>query len=214
MKKFILFILYLCCAYSNVSLASSESDALKALLNPVNSMQAQFQQTVTNENGKVLQHTRGSLWLHKPKQFRWEIKGEDARLIVSNGKKIWDYDEDLSQVSIQPLAKNAQKLPIFFLSGDVTSLDQDFNVKYCQSSEKNTCFELIPKESADSDEQSGIFQRIVLRFENQVLKALETVDQLGQKTVFKFKDVKLNVAIPESRFQFVPPKGVDIIGKE
>lgn len=203
--------IWLCCLYSGILGASPAGDELKALLEPVTSMKATFKQTVTNEKGIILQSTQGLLWLQKPRQFRWEIKGRDARLIVSDGKKIWDYDEDLEQVSIRSLSKDEHKLPIFFLSGDVETLEQDFEIKNC-TPERDTCFELIPKESPSKDEQSGIFQSIQLKFKNRVLVSLETVDQLGQRTVFSFKEVQTNVAIPVTQFQFVPPKGVDVIG--
>lgn len=206
MKK---YLILLCCLYSGFLGASREGEALKALLQPITSMKAKFQQTVSNEKGKVLQQSKGELWLNKPRQFRWEIKGEAARVIVSDGKKIWDYDEDLSQVNIRALGKEESKLPVFLLSGEVDALDQDFEIKQCTPA-NDACYELIPKES----QETGIFQRIYLRFKNRELVELETLDQLGQRTVFKFKDVEMNKTIPPTRFQFVPPKGVDVIGKE
>lgn len=215
MKKYILFLL-VSWSYSGFLGASAIGDELKALLDPINSLEATFKQTVMNEKDKVLQSTEGMLWLQKPRQFRWEIKGNDAHLIVSNGKKIWDYDEDLAQVSIHSLDKDAKRLPIFFLSGDTSALEQDFEVKKC-TSQYDACFELIPKKSQKSieqDETSEIFQSIQLKFKKHVLVELETRDQLGQHTVFHFQDVQINKPIPVTRFKFVPPKGVDIIGNE
>jgi outer membrane lipoprotein carrier protein len=213
MKKVSLRLnLSLCLLYSSVLWASPSGDALKALLASVNSMEAKFQQKVSNENGKILQTSAGVFALKKPKQFRWEIKGNAARLVVSNGKKVWDYDEDLAQVSVRSLSTQEQKLPIFFLSGDTSALEKNFEIKQCAATQ-NTCFELVPRVS-ENQEKQDIFQKIRLQFKDKVLVELETLDELGQKTIFKFSDVKTNPAIPDNRFQFVPPKGVDIIGAE
>ncbi len=210
MKKLsIILSLSLFFGYAHPVWALAEGDALKALLAPINSMEGKFQQKVTNENGKVLQTSFGVFALQKPKQFRWEVKGKAARLVVSNGKKVWDYDEDLAQVSVRILSNREQKLPIFFLSGDTASLEKNFEIKSC-SAIQNTCFELHPKASGKQD----IFQKIRLQFKAKVLVELETLDELGQKTVFRFSDLKINPKLSANRFQFVAPKGVDIIGAE
>ena len=210
MKKLMIVLWF---SYSSFVWASTEGDALKALLEPVTRMEAHFKQKVMNEKGKVLQSTSGTLWLQKPGKFRWEIKGDAARWVVSDGKQVWDYDADLSQVSIRKLFQKEEKLPISFLSGDVSTLEQDFEIKTCTST-SDTCFELIPKESSNAkDEKQGIFQNIQLRFKEKVLIELKTLDQLGQQTVFTFSNVKNNQPIAPTRFQFVPPKGVDVIGE-
>jgi outer membrane lipoprotein carrier protein len=36
-------------------------------------------------------------------------------------------------------------------------------------------------------------------------------DSLGQTTTVRFNNVQVNAAIPASTFNFVPPKGTDII---
>lgn len=213
MKKLSLILsISLCAIYSHLVGASAAGDDLKALLEPVNSLEGKFQQKVTNENGRLLQTSTGVFALQKPKQFRWEIKGKAARLVVSNGKKVWDYDEDLAQVSVRTLSKHEQKLPIFFLSGDTASLEKNFEIKSCAATQ-NTCFELIPRVS-DKHEKQDIFQKIRLQFKNKELVELETLDELGQKTIFAFSDLKTNPKISANRFQFVAPKGVDIIGAE
>lgn len=212
MKK---LITVLCVFYSSFIWAGTEGDELKALLQPVTRMQANFQQKVMNEEGKILQSTTGSLWLEKPGKFRWEIKGDAPRWVISDGTRVWDYDADLSQVSVRKLFQKEEKLPISFLSGDVDTLEQDFKIKNCTRRDA-TCFELVPKESSDpnvKEEKPGIFQSIQLIFKDKVLIELQTVDQLGQRTVFRFSDVKTNAPISPTRFQFVPPKGVDVIGE-
>lgn len=197
---------------SETTKPKADFNELKTLLAPVESLTADFQQELLSESGNSLMQAKGQMWLKKPGQFRWEVQGKDSRLVVSNGKQVWDYDKDLEQVTVQKLAKGEAKAPIFFLTGDVNTLEKDFKIKNLTSAgkscmkESDQCFELKPK-----TEQSP-FQSISIGFKNKVLNELEMSDQLGQKSFFKFSNAKLNAAVAPSVFQFVTPKGVDVVG--
>lgn len=186
---------------------------LKTLLQPVTSLSANFEQELLNPQGKMMQEVKGQMWLKKPGQFRWEIQGKDARLVVSNGKQVWDYDKDLEQVTIQKISKGESKAPIFFLTGDVESLEKDFKInnfternKPCMRAGSQMCYELTPKS------EQAPFQKIDIGFKEGVLNELIMVDQLGQTSFFKFTQTKLNPPVAANLFQFVPPKGIDVVG--
>jgi len=214
-----LCFLFFCLFYSSFVFAATPVEDLKSLLDPVSTLSGRFNQKVVNEQGKLVQSSSGEVLLKKPLQFRWEIQGDEPRLVVSNGKKLWDYDEDLSQVSVQKISKKSSHVPIFFLTGDANSLDKDFSIKIISSStssknssacmsESDRCFNLEPKE------ENGSFQWIKIGFKAQQLKEMEFLDQLGQRTSLVFSGVVLNSAIPEGKFQFKPPKGVDVVTNE
>lgn len=194
------------------SASGSASQQIKTILAPVQSLTASFQQKMINDKGSVLQESEGMMWLKKPGQFRWEVKGKDKRLVVSNGKQVWDFDQDLDQVTIQRFSKNDAKAPIFFLTGDVNSLDRDFKIEIVKASGKNCmkesdhCFMLSPK-----SEQSP-FQNIKIGFKDNVLREMEMIDQLNQHSYFIFHNTQLNPSVAPKLFQFVPPKGVDVVG--
>lgn len=191
---------------------NSASNNIKSILSPVQSLTAKFEQRMTNDKGVVLQQTSGMMWLKKPGQFRWEVQGKDKRLVVSNGKQVWDFDQDLEQVTVQRFAKGETKAPIFFLTGDVNSLDRDFKIEAMKPNGKNCmkesdqCFILSPK----SDQSA--FQKIQIGFKNNLLKEMEMLDQLNQHSYFLFSSTQLNPDLASKLFQFVPPKGVDVVG--
>lgn len=195
--------------FSTCVLADEASEHLKSLLTPISSMQANFSQTVKNQQGKVLQSLSGKVTLKKPGQFRWEVVGRDPRLVIADGKEVWDYDKDLEQVSVQKLEKGQTRAPIYFLTGDVNALDQDFTVTELSSKKclqnSDQCFELKPKKS------EGAFQWIRIGFKSKKLNEMEMLDQLGQYSRFSFKNVTLNSPIPANIFKFTPPKGVDVL---
>jgi len=193
------------------ALANTDSSALENLLAPISSLQGTFQQTIKNEQGVELQRLSGTVSLKKPGQFRWEVLGEEPRLVVSDGKKIWDYDEDLDQVTIQRLNRSQSKTPIFFLTGTAGSLHKDFKVQQLplvkgQCLQKSdACFELTPKG------EEGSFLWIKIGFKDKRLKEMEFLDQLGQRSQFIFKNVDLNPTFSKEQFHFVPPPGIDVL---
>lgn len=184
--------------------SGNAGDQLKALLAPITTLSGTFEQVIQNEQGKILQKVSGRLALKKPAQFRWEILGKEPRLVVSDGKKVWDFDKDLEQVTVQKLDKGRTKAPIFFLTGDVSTLEQDFDI----SKVSDDCFELKPKKG------EGTFQWIKVSFKDKILKEMEMLDQLGQRSLFTFKDIVLNGNLSEQLFHFTPPKGVDVLNNE
>jgi outer membrane lipoprotein carrier protein len=199
--------------FSHLVLALDTTE-LQSLLASVSAIQGNFQQNIKSEDGRLLQTCSGKVWLKKPGKFRWEVLGKAPRLIVADGKKVWDYDKDLEQVTIQKLTKGQTAAPIFFLTGDVKSLNTDFEIKKMLLTKNqclknsDTCFELHPKHS------DGSFQWIKIGFKAKILNEMELLDQLGQVSQFSFKQMKVNGDIPDSEFQFNPPKGVDILTNE
>jgi len=210
-----LFLTLFALSYCNwVFAVASDSSDLKLLLQPISSLQGSFQQTVKSEKGRVLQRYSGKVSLKKPGQFRWEVLGREQRLIVADGNTVWDFDKDLDQVTVQKLDKGQTRAPIYFLTGDVSSLDKDFTIRKLSSKNgtclqgSDTCFELKPKR------EEGSFQWIRLGFKAKILNEMQVLDQLGQLSDFIFKDVQLNKDIPVSQFRFTPPKGVDVLQNE
>lgn len=204
-----LLSIVLLCSTNNV--LATEATELKTLLKTISTLQGNFHQVIKTEEGKTLQSCSGKMWIKKPGQFRWEVLGKEPRLIIADGKKVWDYDKDLAQVTIQALNKTQTSAPIFFLTGDVNSLDTDFSVKklplregHCLKN-SDSCFELHPKNNA------GSFQWITIGFKAKILNEMELLDQLGQISLFSFKNMQLNANISNSQFHFMPPKGVDVL---
>lgn len=210
--KISLMIILLCQQAAMAAVVENATSSLKNRLAPIQGLTADFQQKMTNEEGKVLQQYKGQMWLKKPGQFRWEVQGAEQRIVVSNGKKVWDYDKDLEQVTVQQISKKDIKAPIFFLTGDVNSLEKDFKIQKLNPQDKNCmkesdhCFTLSPKT------EHFAFQQIQIGFKGQVLRELTMVDQLNQHSYFLFTNAKLNPAIEGTLFNFIPPKGVDLVG--
>ena len=61
-------------------------------------------------------------------------------------------------------------------------------------------------------QKDGAFQSLTISFGAKNAPTLMILqDSLGQTTTVRFNNVQVNAAIPASTFNFVPPKGTDII---
>lgn len=197
------------------------SVTLKKLLSHMRSMEAHFEQKLLNEQGRILEKQRGQIFLKKPGRLYWAIEGDEQRFIISNGKKIWDFDPVLEQVIIQTVKGGADLTPVVFLSHDFGSFMKEFIIREipllnaaisektprCLTQSKQ-CFVLKPKRAEQA------FEKVEVGFKKGVLQELRLLDALGRYTHIVFTQIHINESIPDSKFQFKIPENVDILTKK
>ena len=98
-------------SFVTIAHAASASADLAGLLNKVQSMKANFIQTVYDKRGKVTQKSSGRMALQRPGKFRWDVAKPMPQLIIANGTKLWIYDPDLEQLTIRSIKKAAGESP-------------------------------------------------------------------------------------------------------
>ena len=70
-------------------------------LNGIESLEANFLQEITDQDGVVLETSQGFLKIKKPNKYRWAYFSPMEQEIVSNGDKIWIHDPELEQVVVR-----------------------------------------------------------------------------------------------------------------
>lgn len=185
------------------SSSATVTDDLLQLLNDISTMQAHFVQTSVNMTGSVV----GDMALRRPGKFRWETKQPQHQLIVANGKHVWFYDVDLDQVVKQTLDANDKANPAQLLSGDNATIRATFVVTSLKSdSGEDRCFALSPIN------KNNIYRKVNLCFDSSnKLSRMTMEDNLGQVSNFVFSKVVINNTLSTAPFEFVAPKGVDVI---
>jgi len=179
---------------------------LNRFLDGLNTMQADFVQTVTNARGERKEETRGNLWLSRPGRFRLHYKNPYEQLYVADGKNLWLYDRDLEQVTVKPQGESLGNKPAMLLSS-AAPLDENFSIKEEGKHEGFQWLLLKPK-AADSN-----FDYVRLALEGDVLRAMEMVDGFGNTTRLYLEKVTRNPKVADKQFHFTPPPGVDVIGE-
>ncbi len=172
----------------------------------VTSLKGSFNQQVFSKKGKVIQQSTGNISMLRPGKFRWVYKTPDPQTIVSNGKNIWVYDEDLEQVTIKPMSQALSSAPIAILTRKQKP-DAQFKVQALTTRASGLdWFKLTPHR------KSKDFKYFEMGLDQNGLRQMIMHDQLGQKTVLQL-NAKTNVPISGSTFFFKIPAGVDVIGK-
>jgi outer membrane lipoprotein carrier protein len=185
------------------SSTDNASQQLFELITKMKNMKADFTQVIINNNQNFRQESKGFMWISKPSNFKWETTSPNSQLLVSNGKKLWNYDEDLEQVTVQEVPKDVSAAPyLLLLTGTSNALSKLFEVKQLSVG----AFRLKPKVKDQS-----MLSYVDMVFVGDVLQSLTIQTEIGQKSVVVFSNQKM-VAIPSSEFNFVPPEGVDVLG--
>lgn len=179
---------------------------LTGLLQKAETLTGRFSQLSLDGSGTQLQETSGEMALKRPGQFRWHTDEPMEQLLVSNGKKVWLYDPDLEQVTIQTLDQRLTHTPALLLSGDVSAISENFEVSHQQAGEV-VDFTLKPKA------KDTLFDSLRLSFRGDVINDMQMVDGVGQRTNILFQGIKLNQPLNADLFTFEIPEGADVISE-
>jgi len=177
---------------------------LTELLNQAQTITARFSQLTLDGSGTQLQETAGQLALKRPGLFRWHTDEPMEQLLVSNGEKVWLYDPDLQQVTIQALDQRLTHTPALLLSGDVSKIRENFEISHKEAG--NVVDFILKPKSKDT-----LFDSLRLSFRNKVLNDMQLIDSIGQRTNILFLNVKMNEPQDDAQFTFEIPAGADVI---
>ena len=167
---------------------------------------ADFKQTIDDGHGKIMRSAAGKLYLQKPGKFRWDYVEPSEQLILADGKHIWFYDKDLQQANLRDMDASLSSTPAVLLSGG-GSVGSQFDVTALPPSDGMEWYQLIPKRP-DTD-----FQLVRIGFTKGDLTSMFLADKLNQVTQLSFSHSQRNAKFASDLFTFVPPKGVDVIGR-
>lgn len=204
MIRFISFVLFM---VLGTAYATPATD-LNALLTDMTSLRANYTQTTVDPKFRDKQLVEGECVLARPNQFRWEVKKPYQQLLVADGTKLWIYDADLEQVTVQPLQDNLKDTPALLLAGDPKAVTEHFRVAAKETGLGEKTFELTPL-----DEDSLVLG-LQLTFKGSVITKMILVDNLHQIVTIEFSQMQVNQIMPQDFFRFTPPRGVDVIGDE
>lgn len=201
MLKFAIAILFL--VFPLGSQASGPSDDLRSILSRYDSFHAGFLQKTYSSSGRLMTSSKGSLWLKRPNFFRWEVSTPSRQTVVCDGKFVWIYNVDLMQVTKQPFSSRGET-PVSILVNGGRLLSKNFIVSK-KNLGKVSEFELKSK-SPDST-----FLNVAFSFKGGVLVGMAFKNNLDQVSTYSFNQSVINPSVAPSMFQFLVPKGVDVV---
>jgi outer membrane lipoprotein carrier protein len=175
-----------------------------------NDFEASFIQEYIGKGIRQSNRGEGKVYFKKKGMMRWDYTVPNQKL-VSDGHTLWYYQPEEKQVLVSDVSSVLkERTPLAFLAGE-GNLSRDFNFLNLNESvsekEDNYVIELAPKEPM------GTLSKLVLTVDKKTYTVLQAdvFDGLGNLTRTRFINIKTNVGVSQSFFQFATPPGTEVI---
>lgn len=153
---------------------------------------------------------RGTVYIKKPGQMRWEYDAPEKKLFVSDGVKLYSYLPADRQVIVGTVPSGDEaSTPVLFLAGK-GNLTRDFTVRYGELPDAppgTRVLELTPRRPERE------YDRLLVAVDPATLqiRQLASTDRQGGTSTFTFSNLKENQGLSDKLFRFTIPRGVEVI---
>ena len=211
-SKVIAAIVVLLCTLLCTSISMASEAMLRQFYKDVDTLEAKFEQQVTDETCFSLENSSGTFSLSRPGKFRWDYDSDDPDLptgqqIIADGEHIYLFSPDLDQVTRRSLQDALNQVPSLVLVQDGADIDQHFMIGDIGLTDGLSWVALKPQ-----DENSS-YQQLLMGFNTGVLEVIELIDGLGNVTRLTLSQVQSNIKLPRRTFEFKVPDGVDFLSE-
>ena len=184
--------------------AEEKENPLDHFLNKLESFTADFTQTLSSENGQLLEESSGVVYMQNPGKFRWVYEEPYSQIIVTDSKTLWLYDEDLEQVTIRDISESIDSTPAAIISGQ-EKINEHYVTVDLGEIEGFDWIELTPRSIENQ------YNSVKLGFDGNNLGMMVLADNLGQVTRIDFTNPVRNKRLGGPLFLFEIPEGVDVV---
>ena len=177
---------------------------LDKLLSNIDTITAEINQLIVESDGGILEESQIIMHIKRPEGFYWETVNPFPELLVTNGKRLWNYQPDLEQVVIEDWNPDQSALAAQLLYGKTENLEEDYYIVAIEAEQSQT-FELKPKAP------DNLYELITISFINSSLELIYIENSSGERTAWQFTSSDINPPLGEDLFEFIPPDGIEII---
>lgn len=189
--------------------ARAQSDAaaqLTELLGAIETFQAEVRQLIVESTGGVLEESEILFKLKRPNGFYWETLEPYPELIVTDGERLWNYQPDLLQVTLEAWDPDRAELAAQLLSGRVDEIEAEYAISGGDVG-SGTAFEFI----LTPVDPASLYERVTLYFRGQTLNSIHVDNGNGQRTFWEFFNHQINEPLEDAVFVFEVPDDIELI---
>jgi outer membrane lipoprotein carrier protein len=187
--------------------AQEVAAALQKKYDTIRDFTADFVQQSEGGLLRKKQVERGIVQIKKPGKMRWDYKSPEAKVFVSDGRRIYLHVPADNQVIVSSVpTEDEATTAVLFLVGK-GNLTRDFTVSYAEAPAADTySLRLQPKATqTDYDWLQVVVDRKTLQ-----IRSLTAADREGSRSTFEFTNFKENVGVADKTFAFKIPRGADV----
>jgi outer membrane lipoprotein carrier protein len=208
--------------------ADSIRRALEARYQHATTLKAVFFERYTDGNGGIVAES-GTVYFSRPGRMRWEYESPEEKLFLVDGTNVWFYvpaDHTASRAKFKE--SSDWRTPLALLAGKAdlakfcraVSIDDPSSNPASKPDDRptdpgNTVLRCLPRgqaASAPDDTGAGTIREVLFEASPDSHLVRVLIRQPGNlETEFRFGDWQENITIPETKFHFVAPRGVEIV---
>ena len=171
---------------------------------------ADFQQAYVGGALKRKTVERGTVAIRKPGRMRWDYASPEKKLFVSDGTRMYFHVPADKQVRVSAVPADGRlPTPILFLAGRGDLL-RDFKVEEVAAPGGAAGVKALKLRPVRPEPEYESLT-LVVDGASYAMRQLIVVDGQGGTSTFSFSNLRENVGVPDSRFVFTMPKGVDVV---
>jgi len=146
----------------------------------------------------------GHVSIKRPGRMLWEYRDPEKKTFVSDGSKLYFYVPADKQVVVRDQA-GERGLPALLLSGRGHLLE-DFEATLLEPADGAERLQLRPRK------QDPEIEQVILELDPEHrIRGIDVLDSQGNRSNFRFEDIRENTGLPDRLFRFEVPRGVEVV---
>lgn len=173
-------------------------------------LQAEFRQTRIYALFDEKRESSGKIYYKKPGSMLWQYESPDRTAIYIRGRSALMYLPDIKQVQKISLATDRKTESLLLGFGNTAEeIRRNFTVEASHGEGGSYVLDLTPKH----EEMASQFRRLRLIIDpaSWLPVASERFETGGDRTVFVFSNIRSDVRLEDSVFEFNPPAGIEVV---
>lgn len=167
--------------------------------------EVRFTQKVKFSLARIEQEVSGTLFFKKENKYRVEFEGQT---VVTDGETVWSYSATNNQVLIDRFKQDERSISPERI---LTAAPDDF-IPSIVGREKigrvdATVLKMVPQKPAMAIKSMKLW----VSESDWLTRKVEIVDLHGKETTYIVNSIKTNGGVPDTRFSFQPPDGVEVV---
>lgn len=175
----------------------------------IKTLEAQFIETYTGAG--MTRTESGTLVMKKPGKMRWDYDQPRPKLFLTDGNTAYFYVPGEKQVRRTPVKQlNDLRSPLRYLLGK-TKLQKEFDGLSLAPDVKPLDAGDLVLRGIPQGMQDRIAQTLLEITHDGLITRISVEELDGSLTEFRFLQQKENVQLPDKRFTFIAPQGVEVV---
>lgn len=175
--------------------------------NNIRTLELQFEQTLRyNMQPRASRTEAGTLYLRRPGKMRWDYTTPARKVFLSDGKDAYFYSPSMNRVEKTKIKETDDlRAPLAFLIGKL-DFNRDFREYRIKQEGAQRWITARPKSAKAPYKEVQFLLTVDFR-----IAELRVMGQDESVMDYVFRNEKWNAAVEESRFQFTPPPGAEVV---